>query len=323
MVTRYNLGQHAVNLFFILSGIMVAGSLDRAGTLIDFAVARILRIGPGLVTCVLLTAFALGPTLTTLSPSDYFADARVYRYAAETLALKASATLPGVLESVPVPQVLNVPLWTLKFEVLCYALLGLASGLGAWRSNRLFLALVVASVAVCVPITLVPRPALLADVPFSAHIARFWLCFLLGVSCYRWREHLPLSWTVLAAIAGVWVLFGRHTSLEPALSFLTVGYGAVLVASLPTGPVRRWTNDTDLSYGVYIYGWPTAQALVWAEPGMAIATLIIASLAGSLALSWLSWTLIEKPSLRARKYIGTYLGAGFDPHVLRHPTQPL
>lgn len=72
-ITRYNLGQHAVNVFFIMSGLMVAGSLDGSASLAHFVVARALRIFPALAVCAVLTAFLLGPWVTSLPLSGYFA----------------------------------------------------------------------------------------------------------------------------------------------------------------------------------------------------------------------------------------------------------
>lgn len=63
--TGYTLGQHAVQVFFILSGILVAQSLDRTRSIVDFAVARGLRIVPGLVVCVLTTALIAGPLVSS------------------------------------------------------------------------------------------------------------------------------------------------------------------------------------------------------------------------------------------------------------------
>ena len=302
-VTRYNLGQHAVNVFFILSGVMVAGSLDRSATLLDFATARILRIFPGLVLCILVLACVFGPLMTTMAALDYFRDARVYRYILAALGLKASAALPGVLEHAPVPHRLNEPLWTLKFEILCYAFLAFASAIGAWKSNRAFLGLVAISLLACVPITLQPLPPSLSDLPFSAHVARFWLCFLLGVTFYRLRDRLVLSWPALGLIAVLWAWFGRGTSLEPILSFLLVGYGSLLLAALPGGALRTWSNRTDISYGIYIYGWPATQALVWAQPALGLPVLITASVGIAAGLGLLSWKICEQPSLKARNSI--------------------
>jgi peptidoglycan/LPS O-acetylase OafA/YrhL len=47
-----SLGECAVQVFFILSGVMVAQSFDRSRSIIDFTVARVLRIFPALIVSV-------------------------------------------------------------------------------------------------------------------------------------------------------------------------------------------------------------------------------------------------------------------------------
>lgn len=48
----FSLGMQAVNVFFVLSGVLVAASADRATSVIDFMSARVLRIYPGLLFCL-------------------------------------------------------------------------------------------------------------------------------------------------------------------------------------------------------------------------------------------------------------------------------
>jgi peptidoglycan/LPS O-acetylase OafA/YrhL len=125
--TGYTLGQHGVQGFFILSGVLVAQSLHRAHSLRDFATARALRIFPALIICVLLTALILGLWMTTLPPFMYLTDKGVAAYIAKTISLwSGSAMLPAVFQDNIVPRVVNSSVWTLKYEVACYAILGLA-----------------------------------------------------------------------------------------------------------------------------------------------------------------------------------------------------
>ena len=304
-MTRYNLGQHAVNVFFVLSGIMVAGSLDRSATIARFALARALRILPGLAVCILVTALVFGSFVTVHPWADYVSDLRTYIYVEQTLVFgKVSAHLPGVFETNPLPLSVNEPLWTLKYEVLCYAGLALMAVGGAWRSERAFRIVLGLSLLVCVLVTITklgPNGATITD-----NVARFWLCFGIGLCFYRYRARLVLSWPVLSAIGILW-WFGRATSLEPALTFVLAGYGAVMLAALPVGGLRHWANRTDLSYGVYIYGWPVSQILVWAMPGIAGAMLAGFSLALAALLGFLSWTWVERPSLGARAFFVAWL----------------
>jgi peptidoglycan/LPS O-acetylase OafA/YrhL len=56
--------------FFALSGFLVAGSLIRCKTLFRFLGLRALRIYPALIVEVILSAFILGPIVTTAPLSD-------------------------------------------------------------------------------------------------------------------------------------------------------------------------------------------------------------------------------------------------------------
>ncbi len=56
--TGFSIGYHAVDIFFVISGFLVTQSWMRRNSLLDFTVARALRIYPALAVCVVLTARA-------------------------------------------------------------------------------------------------------------------------------------------------------------------------------------------------------------------------------------------------------------------------
>ncbi|MGK8402382.1 hypothetical protein [Burkholderia cenocepacia] len=62
----------AVYAFFLVSGIFITRSFDQNRNPFRFVIARLLRIWPGLVACAGVTAFAIGPMMSTLSFTDYF-----------------------------------------------------------------------------------------------------------------------------------------------------------------------------------------------------------------------------------------------------------
>lgn len=122
-VTFFNLGDHAVNVFFVVSGLTVAASLARSASAAEFIVARGLRIFPALAVCALLLIL-LGAIVTICTPAQFLSDTRVWRYGLKTLLLgSASAGLPGVFSENPHPSTMNASIWTLKFEVACYLVL--------------------------------------------------------------------------------------------------------------------------------------------------------------------------------------------------------
>jgi peptidoglycan/LPS O-acetylase OafA/YrhL len=293
--TGFSLGEHAVHVFFTISGVLIAASLVRSPTLLTYLRARALRLLPGLTVCVLATALIVGPLLSTSGVSAYFHDGGLYRYLAVTLGLiTANAPLPGLFEHNPVPDIVNLPLWTLKYESLCYLGLALLGVTGLIRSRRWS--------------TIALLPLLLAWIAVSAfpdrlHVGGLLLSFLrlafsfgLGTLAYVWRDRLQLHWYgVAATLFGMAALLG--TPLQSPATQIFVAYATLWAASLPLGRLAALTRKNDLSYGVYIYDWLIAQSLLAVWPGLSQPVLLAATLTILMPVAALSWFLIEKPAL--------------------------
>ena len=113
-------GAVAVDMFFVVSGFLIAASLER-NTMRGYLVSRGLRILPGLLVCVALTTFVLGPLLTTAA--DYWRQPMTWNYFLVNASLLLSRfQLPGVFETHPL-DVVNGSLWTLPNEAKLYLLL--------------------------------------------------------------------------------------------------------------------------------------------------------------------------------------------------------
>ena len=79
-------------------------------------------------------------------------------------------------------------------------------------------------------------------------------------------------------------LFGCYLALWLALN-----------QRLPVIPAARFG---DLSYGLYIYGWPVEAAAIWLLGGRAAWwQVFLPALPAAAALAFLSWHLVERPAL--------------------------
>ena len=121
-----SMGQIAVDIFFVTSGFLVSASIQNRNNLLEFVLARFLRIYPAMLVMVLLTVFGLGIFFTTLPIGDYLSDHKTHRYLFRGLTIIGGVwfDLPGVFKNIPYAGTINGSLWTLPFELRMYLLLG-------------------------------------------------------------------------------------------------------------------------------------------------------------------------------------------------------
>jgi peptidoglycan/LPS O-acetylase OafA/YrhL len=293
--TGFTLGEHAVNGFFAISGFLVTMSYEQRGWR-DYLVARTLRIGPGLIAATLVVALLMGSALTRLDLSAYLVDPQLWRFVYATLtSFKSSAPLPGVFADNPLTFPMGT-VWTLKYETLCYLGVLVAGLVGLLAHRRIVLglwgALVVATVLHEV---LAPEGSKGLETAL-----RLPLIFLTGGLVYLWRERVPLSLPGLAVALAV-VALSQPAPAYKALLYLVTAWGVLVLALSPQ--LTRWRSEppADLSYGVYLYGWPVQQAFVALFPTVGALTLFGPSLVVTLLVAALSWYLVEKPALGLKR----------------------
>lgn len=290
-LTGFTLGEHAVNGFFVISGFLVTMSFDKRGWR-DYVIARTLRIAPGLIVATLVVALFLGGAMTKLSLTDYLSSPDLRRFIGATLSsFKSNIALPGVFADNPFKFPMGT-VWTLKYEVLCYAGV-LAFGLtGLLRSRAAAFALVAG-----LALGLAGLDLLRPDAPKGVETAlRLPFIFAFGGALYVWRSRVRLSGLLVTALAAVTWLAGG-TFLFKTLLFLASSYGVMWLALAPA--LTRWSYEpkADLSYGTYLYGWPIQQTLHTLLPAASAAALLLPGLVITLAVAAVSWFLVEKPAL--------------------------
>lgn len=289
-------------MFFALSGFLVAGSMERSKTLVKFVGLRLIRIYPALAVEVLISAFILGPIVTTLPLGQYFTNHEFLRYLVNVTG-HISFKLPGVFGSNPIPWVVNAQLWTVPFELLCYVVLGVLIALGAkkWRGI-----LPLAAVVLLALWTLKGARAdgwVLHEYYRALGGPHLLASFLLGVSVYLYRMHIPKS-ALLAAICGVVAL--ALLGFVPQGSYLAIFLLAYVTVFFGVCNPRRvaWIKGADYSYGVFLYGYVIQQAAMFFLPWARVWYLnILICVPASLLVAAVSWYTVEKPALQLRKVV--------------------
>ncbi|WP_069093954.1 acyltransferase family protein [Methyloligella halotolerans] len=292
------LGRIAVDVFFVVSGFLVTRSVLTRPTVLDFTVARVLRLFPALLAVCLLTAFVLGPLISDRSLSEYFGDLKTWLYAPLTgLLVSHSETLPGVFGTVREEGVVNSPLWTLRYEAVCYAILGGLALVGALLDRRIVYTLA-ALLAAYLLVTF--GTDLRGQMAAIDSLARFGLSFFLGGAIYVFADRIRLNLLWLVGLAVV-AAATSQTSIAEFTFRLALAYGVVWVALVPGGPIRSFNRLGDYSYGLYILCWPIQQTIVTLMPGIAAPALFVLSFPVTLGIAALSWHLVEHPALERKE----------------------
>lgn len=288
------LGVVGVFVFFTISGFLVTQSFVTTGSPARFLAKRALRIYPGLLVCLLVSAFILGPLVSDLPAAAYFRTTAVYTYVTSNFSMVMPAnTLPGVTFSAYGPgRIVDGPFWTLPCEIVMYLVV---FALGMLRALDLRLIL---------PLVAVGMIGIWFDTAASDYFigGALWLLpfFAAGMALYRWRDKGIFSARgALVALAGLVASVPFH-----AFILLFPLFGSYLVIYLALERRLPFVNAArfgDLSYGLYIYGWPVEQVLVHLNGGtMAWQELFALALPITAAIAFLSWHLVEARALRLK-----------------------
>lgn len=295
------LGTIAVDVFFVTSGFLVARSLLERGLLVQFAAARLRRVLPALAVMLLLSAFVLGPLVTTLPLGSYLRDPRILTYVGRNANLLVNDPqwgLPGVFLDNKHPVAVNGSLWSLWPEIRMYGILlalGFAVRVLPWRAEAVVgIGMLVVAVA-----GWATHEDLAGRTLEPLTLARLGPYFAVGALLYVLRRRVPLS-LALVAVAWCLALPARGTVAFVPLFTVAVGLTVITLAHLRAGRIARWGCYGDPSYGLYIYAFPIQQALAGRWPGASLAAHFTAAYALTLACAFASWRLVEEPALRGK-----------------------
>ena len=285
-------------MFFALSGFLVGGSLDRCPTLISFFSLRVLRILPALAVEVTLSALVFGPLLTHVDLRTYFSSPEFHRYFLNLVG-DIHYLLPGVFAANPLPRTVNAQLWTVPFELQCYAALGALAVIGLVRRRRALLVLTIAA-----QLLWIHQAIKLGDNGSSngASGPVLVISFLVGLLFHLYRERVPLDrrWFATSAVASLALSALPHGAyyLPIPATYLTIYLG------LLDPPKRGFLFGGDYSYGLYLYGFPIQQAIASIGPSVHHWYLnAVIGLPVAFGVAFSSWHLIEKPALAQRRRV--------------------
>lgn len=279
-----NSGALGVVIFFVTSGYLITGSyLRNQDNLVKYGIARLLRIYPGLLAQYIVVILVIGALGSDLSAMDYW---RSLSVSAASLLGYSISNIPTTFEHVAnqgYAHEMNGNLWTLLQEVRMYLIIPFVlrfrmltpalMGYGLWLLGYQ------------------------GGEPHNIHELGLVYCwaFLVGSAFYVYRDEIKIDGAVAALCA-----VGAVISGNAFVSILCVAY-AVMWFALRARPVKI-AKYGDLSYGIYIYGFPVQQLFSsWFPDNLVM--YVGGSLICTVALAAFSWKFVEKPALALKDRI--------------------
>jgi peptidoglycan/LPS O-acetylase OafA/YrhL len=294
------LGALGVDGFFLLSGYLIVESWRRNPEFLNFLRKRMLRMLPGYLVAVALSVLAVG----WLAPGAPQFFRHLGRPLVDSVLVLSAPSTPPVFPGDFYPLA-NGSLWTVAFEFRCYLLVALWGICGLFRRTAVWPLFTLVLLAfwlsqwpashIHLGRTLV---ALLGD---PEQTVRLTAIFGIGGSFNLLRKRIGFR-TEFDAIA-MTVLVCAVLLRTPRLEVFVALFGGYLLFSFGrrTMPWLNWMRRVpDISYGIYLYGWPVECLWVWyrhGSPWVAFAGSAVLA----FGLGWLSWHFVERPMLLLKR----------------------
>lgn len=295
-------GHVAVDLFFVMSGYLVALSLMRNGSLPRYFWHRIRRVYPGFILAAVFSFVIVLPLAGgKIAPPSHMSAAADFVY--RTLRL-GWPTYGGAFRTNPFPGDVNQSLWSIPYGFWCYILAAMLSAMGVLRRPLILGALMMLTIALGVWTMAThsfPAPHwALATIGYPGMWARLLPMFLSGLLLASVKERVPVKGWMAVAALGVLAVAAQIPYGWAPLMPIAGTYLLFYCAYTPKMRLWRATVWGDPSYGMYLLSFPIQQMIVrhytrgMAGQTMSPYLLFAVSLPLSLAAGYASWHLVER-----------------------------
>ncbi len=295
-------GHVAVDLFFLMSGYLVALNLIRDAALPRYFWHRIRRVYPGFILAAVFSFLIVLPLAGgRITPPRHMNAVGDFLY--RTLRL-GWPTYAGAFRTNPFPEDVNQSLWSIPYGFWCYILAAVLSVMGVLRRPRILAVLLALAIGFGVRALAAhwfPAPHwALATIGYPGMWARLLPMFLSGLLLASVKDKVPAKgWIAVVALAVLAIAAQIPYAWAPMMS-LAGAYLLFFAAYAPKVRLWRATAWGDPSYGMYLLSFPIQQMIVRSYThGVAGRTmspylLFAISLPVSIVAGYVSWWLVER-----------------------------
>jgi peptidoglycan/LPS O-acetylase OafA/YrhL len=283
-------GHFGVELFFIISGFVILMTIERKATVWAFAVARAARLMP-----CFLAALALATVILIIAPMPPLDTPTVQRFF-------ANVTMAPLLFG---QRVIDLPYWTLSYEMVFYISMAALLALGRLRSIE-WIALAWMAIGVLFTTLVDVEHHRRTSILLLAYYSNF---FVIGMCLYLFHVGRARLVTWLALVAAILTSArggGEQAFHASGALYLSLTASFALLVWLGTTAVGRWVAAPPLvflgriSYPLYLVHVVLGFQMIrfGVEHGWSTAAGVVAAAVVSLVAATLLHYLVERPGQR-------------------------
>lgn len=316
---QLDLGDLAVDMFFVISGYLIVGSYIRVNNVLKYLYYRILRIIPALILLLIVTFIIIGPILAQQPLHYYFLEHNAYCYLKNAILKKQFAlTVFDSYSPTVYHSTMNGSIWTLPLEFTCYCIVAIL-GVMKLLNKFIMVVLVVLNLYLYINFSTIFHPdvtiflhPLLWKIALNLHFPLEMWFKLFGYFCaggcyYFYRSQLEFSKKYLLISALVLLVSCRIDHTMVVMLPIFGSYVLFYLAFHPKIKLHNFAKFGDFSYGIYLYGFFIQQLVIMCYHGHMSNTLnYLISLPLAIIMGALSYYCIERPALNLKK-IGNIL----------------
>ena len=228
----------------------------------------------------------------------------------KSVLLLRSPVTPPVFPGSAYPTV-NGSLWTISYEFRCYLLVALFGVCGLLRRRTYWFVATVFLLAG----TYIPWAS--THLSWSGHTNltgnpsqtfRLTSVFFIGGCFYLFSKQIPFRrWLAIVSAIVLFLSAFSHQLFE--LGLTVCGGYLLFYGAQRFRTIKGFHSFPDVSYGIYLYGWPVEILWVWYFRGSPWVTFLVATIL-CIGLGWLSWHYVERPMLTLKRKSSVRLPVG-------------
>jgi peptidoglycan/LPS O-acetylase OafA/YrhL len=307
---KYNethIGEIAVHGFFVISGFLITASMLRSATIQEFFYKRLVRLFPGFIVAIFLTAFVFAPIIGLINGQlrlddlsnvkQLFIDSSRYFF--------RNMFFETPVNSIPAIHKweLNGSLWTLLVDFRTYTAIAVLWLIG-WLQKPKFI-LVGTVIANLFYFVLTKVEWIRNDfdqIFYDFRVFSLIIYFFVGTVFYLYINKIVWNWGLfLLSVLGL--VIGTVFNIGGLLFPICIAYIVLFLSQ--TLPIKDLSKKIgDYSYGVYIYSTPIQIILhyiiVSGVVSIGFFYYNVLSILISIFAGYLSWNLVEKRFLKRK-----------------------